>query len=88
MAALGTVQIHQVQTGESHVFKTAGHIHRVFCVHMAGGIVSLGQSHTFAFNEVNGGDGRNLQLSHYRSRKFWMIRCPTLPLFSGWNCVA
>ena len=51
----------------------------------------VGKAYTFSVNNVNSGNQFYhfiYNLTIYSSRKFRKIRSPTLPLFSGWNCVA
>ena len=97
MFALGSVQVHEVQPLEAQVLEAQRHIQR-FAVHLLGVIVAFAQSHTLAFNYIYGRYKfyhltieQFYNLTIYRSqseRKFFSIFSPTLPLFSGWNCVA
>ena len=83
VAAARSVQIHQMQAAETQLLEAASQRHGVVGIHFLRVVVPLRQAHALAVDEVNGG----YQLNH-SLRKFLNICSPTLPLFSGWNCVA
>ena len=79
------VEVHDVQTFEAVTFKFPCHGYRVFVVGLLRGVISFGQPYAFAVYQVYG----RYQFDHtVKSKKFFNMRSPTLPLFSGWNCVA
>ena len=86
-----TVQIDHMKSTDTMSLQLQGHFHGIFVVHLLAVIIALGKAYTFSVNNVNSGNQFYhfiYDLTIYSSRKFRKIRSPTLPLFSGWNCVA
>ena len=79
------VEVHDVQTVEAVSFYFPRHGYRVFVVGLLRGVISFGQPYAFAVYQVYG----RYQFDHtVKFKKFFNMRSPTFPLFSGWNCVA
>ena len=82
MLTLSAIQIDDMQPSHPQIFKLLSHFERV-SIDLLRVVIALGQANALAFDDIYCGN----QLNH-SSRKLWSICCPTLPLFSGWNCVA
>ena len=79
------VEVHDVQTFEAVTFKFPRHGYRVFVVGLLRGVISFGQPYAFAVYQVYGRFQFDLTV---KFKKFFNMRSPTFPLFSGCNCVA
>ena len=83
MFRLCAIEIDDMQTVESQSLKLPRLSHRVIVVHRFLSVVAFGESHTLATDKIYSWNNVN-----HSSKKFLRMCSPTLPLFSGWNCVA
>ena len=82
LGAPGTVEVHHVDPLDAAVGVQERHLQRGGVIDLGGGEVALGEADAASVDDVDSRD--NL---YHNPMKFFNIRSPTAPLFSGWNCV-
>ena len=78
---LRPVEIHQVQSPQSRIFKSHRHFQRMLIINLFLRIVTLGEPDAFSIDDIYCGDD-----FHYMFIKLLKILSPTCADFSGWNC--
>ena len=82
------VQVDHVQAAYAPTFEPFGHFQRILVVDLFTLVVALGETHALPVDDVYGRNQFYHKPVSESSMKFFNIRSPTFPLFSGWNWVA